>query len=134
MYFGTFYHPGPKSDECTCRVKRNRTHGHVKFEQAFYLQTNLLHQLLYPLYPPYFTFNITTFTTKPNHILHLELFLELSFVNSSNTLFIPFGVNPLLLLLLYINFVASTSRLSLSSKACHQFITAVEYGLFFYKT
>ena len=38
-------------------------------------------------------------------------------VNSSNSLFIPFGVKPCLLLLLYINFVARISRSSLSSKA-----------------
>ena len=51
---------------------------------------------------------------KPNHILHLELFLELSFVNPSNSLFVPFGVKPclLLLLLLYKNFVACRRRSS----------------------
>ena len=72
---------------------------------------------------------------KPNHILHLELFLELSFVNSSNLLFIPLGVKPcLLLLLLYINFVACISRASLSSKAITISTLLFKYGLFFYKT
>ena len=90
--FGTFHHPGPKSDERTCWVKRNRTHT-VKFQQAFYLHTysthftftnlikptlpSTLHQTYQTFTKPYRSYNLN----KPNHILHLELFLELSFLN-----------------------------------------------------
>ena len=127
-------------------LKVQDTHS-VKFQQAFHLQTHFtftnlikptlasnpftylqtLSQNLYLIKP---TLPSQTFTNllylqlynlhnKPNHILHLELFLELSLLNSSNSLFIPFGVKPclLLLLLLYINFVARKRRASLYSKA-----------------
>ena len=71
---------------------------------------------------------------KANHILHLERFLELSFVNTYNLLFIPFGVISSLLLLLYINFVASISRLSsFLQKRSPSLYCWFEYGLFFYK-
>ncbi len=72
-------------------LKEQDTHT-VKFQQAFYLQTNYFTH--FKTNPLTFKYPHKTFTlpnllylqpynlhNKPNHILHLELFFELSFLN-----------------------------------------------------
>ena len=56
-YFWYLPPPGPKSDERTCSVSRNRIHT-VMLQQAFYLQTHLI--------KPYFTFNLIKPTLPSN--------------------------------------------------------------------
>ena len=131
----TFHHRDPRAMNAPAELKGT---GHTQLSSS-------RHFICKPtLQTPSHTY-LTTFThftqpynlhNKPNHILHLELFLELSFVNSSNSLYIPFGIIPcLLLLLLYINFDARTSSSSSSlQKLSPSIHCCLKYGLFFYKT
>ena len=122
--FGTFHQPGPKSDNARAELKGT---GHTaKFQQAFYLQTFTQPNFPLPYLKPLPYNNLTTKPYKPYKTLPPIRTLN-SFLNSSNSLFVPFGVKPcLLLLLLYINFVALKVVHLLSSKAVNQFPTAVE--------
>ena len=152
-YFGNFHHRDPRATNARAELK-GTGHTQLSFSRHFICKpptpptlstftfTNLIEPTLstftFNLYQTHFThlylqpYNIHN---KPNHILHLELFLELSFVNSSNSLFIPFGVKPCLLLLLYINFVARiSSSSSFLQKLSPKSLLLAEYGLFFYKT
>ena len=107
--FSTFHHnQDPRATNARAELKGT---GHTQLSSSRHLICKLtlpnlhkpsnlpnLHKTLQPsqYFSPYF-------------ILHLELFCELLLTHS---LFIPFGVKPCLLLLLYINFVARKSRSS----------------------
>ena len=149
--FGTFHHRNPRATNARAELKET---GRTQLSSSGYFickpTTFLTLQSTQPTSPtlpstqPYQTHFIYPYLqpynihNKPDHILHLVLFLELSFGNSYSSLFIPFGVISSLLLLLlllwlYINFVVRTSR---SSSLLQRRSPSLwfEYGLLYYKT
>ena len=103
--FGTFHHRDPRATNARAELKGT---GHIQLScsRHFICKHTLLTYFTHFTHKPYqthFTLHKPSNTfikpynlhKKPYFILHLELFLELSFVNSYNSLFIPFDVkNP----------------------------------------
>ena len=103
--FGTFHTRDPRATNARAELKGT---GHIQLSSSRHLSANPFYPTL--PYQTYFTLQLNL--TKPYHLSEsCELFFELLLTHS---LFIPFGVKPclLLLLLLYINFVARISSSS----------------------
>ena len=112
--FGTFHHRDPRATNARAELKGT---GHTQLSSSKHFickpPTSLLY-LIKPTLPSTLQPSQHTWPYFTSWTLPWTLFYELLLTHS---LFIPFGVKPCLLLLLYINLVACISRSSLSSKA-----------------